>query len=97
LNGLDDGVDYMLSGGLNAGNVGEALRLANPPGLDISSGVESAPGVKDVGADRAFFAAATRRANLTPFAGADLRPCPATAISESDPSSAPRQAVQDRT
>jgi phosphoribosylanthranilate isomerase len=57
LNGLDDGVDYMLSGGLNAGNVGEALTIAQPPGLDISSGVESAPGVKDIGLIRAFFAA----------------------------------------
>lgn len=44
---LDPGLDYMLSGGLNAGNIADALRLANPPGIDISSGVESAPGVKD--------------------------------------------------
>ena len=44
---LDRGVDYMLSGGLDAANVGDALRLANPPGIDVSSGVESAPGVKD--------------------------------------------------
>jgi phosphoribosylanthranilate isomerase len=57
LNGLDADVDYMLSGGLNAGNVGAALKIANPPGLDISSGVESAPGVKDVAMIRAFFAA----------------------------------------
>lgn len=57
LNGLDADVDYMLSGGLNAGNVGAALKIANPPGLDISSGVESAPGVKDVALIRAFFAA----------------------------------------
>jgi len=47
LAGLDPSVDYMLSGGLNAANVGDALRLAHPPGLDISSGVESQPGVKD--------------------------------------------------
>lgn len=60
---LDQDIDYLLSGGLNAGNVGEALRLANPPGLDISSGVESAPGVKDVGLIRGFFEAveATKR------------------------------------
>ena len=45
--GLDRDVDYMLSGGLDAVNVGDALRLANPPGIDVSSGVESAPGVKD--------------------------------------------------
>ncbi len=57
LAGLEAGSDYMLSGGLNAGNIGDALRLANPPGIDISSGVESAPGVKDVALIEAFFAA----------------------------------------
>lgn len=56
LNALDPGLDYMLSGGLNAGNVEEALRITNPPGLDISSGVESAPGVKDVRLIEQFFA-----------------------------------------
>jgi len=44
---LDPGINYMLSGGLDAANVGDALRLTNPPGIDVSSGVESAPGVKD--------------------------------------------------
>jgi phosphoribosylanthranilate isomerase len=52
---LDPDVDYMLSGGLSAANVGDALSRANPPGLDISSGVESAPGVKDVGLIEQFF------------------------------------------
>jgi phosphoribosylanthranilate isomerase len=55
---LDPGLDYMLSGGLNPGNVAEAIRIAHPPGLDVSSGVESAPGVKDVALIEAFFAAA---------------------------------------
>jgi phosphoribosylanthranilate isomerase len=54
---LDPKIDYLLSGGLNAGNVDEALALANPHGIDISSGVESAPGVKDVGLIDAFFRA----------------------------------------
>lgn len=54
---LDHGVDYMLSGGLNAANVGDALHFADPPGLDISSGVESSPGVKDVAMMNAFFQA----------------------------------------
>lgn len=54
---LDADIDYMLSGGLNTANIGEALRLANPPGIDISSGVESAPGIKDVGLIKDFFRA----------------------------------------
>jgi phosphoribosylanthranilate isomerase len=52
------GVDYLLAGGLDDGNVGAAISIANPPGLDISSGVESAPGVKDVGKIAAFMKAA---------------------------------------
>ncbi|KQZ82985.1 N-(5'-phosphoribosyl)anthranilate isomerase [Mesorhizobium sp. Root157] len=54
---LDAGVDYMLSGGLNAANIREALQLANPPAIDISSGVESAPGVKDAALIEQFFKA----------------------------------------
>ncbi|MER9871545.1 phosphoribosylanthranilate isomerase [Mesorhizobium sp. M0195] len=57
LAGLDAGVDYMLSGGLNAGNIGDAFRLANPPGIDVSSGVESAPGVKEPALIEQFFRA----------------------------------------
>ena len=45
---LDDNVDYMLSGGLNKANIAEALAMTKAPGIDASSGVESAPGVKDV-------------------------------------------------
>ena len=54
---LDPGLDYMLSGGLNAGNVSEALAITNAPGLDISSGIEIAPGVKDISLINGFFAA----------------------------------------
>jgi phosphoribosylanthranilate isomerase len=57
LSGVDPAVPYMLSGGLNAANIGEALTLARPSGIDISSGVESAPGVKDVRLIEAFFRA----------------------------------------
>ena len=57
LAGLDPSVDYMLSGGLTAGNVAEALRLVSPPGIDISSGVETAPGEKDVAMIENFFRA----------------------------------------
>jgi phosphoribosylanthranilate isomerase len=57
LAGLDRDVNYMLSGGLNTGNIGEALQLANPPGIDVSSGVESASGVKDPALIAEFFRA----------------------------------------
>lgn len=57
LSSLPRGTDYFLSGGLDAANVAEALRIANPPAVDVSSGVESAPGVKDLRLIEAFFRA----------------------------------------
>jgi phosphoribosylanthranilate isomerase len=51
-------VPFMLSGGLDAGNVGEALRTTRADGLDVSSGVEHAPGEKDADKIRAFIRAA---------------------------------------
>ncbi len=58
LENLETGVPFMLSGGLDAGNVAEALRITAAPGVDVSSGVERAPGEKDLDKIRAFIAAA---------------------------------------
>ena len=58
LENLDLSVPFMLSGGLDADNVAEALRITRAPSVDVSSGVERAPGVKDPDKIRAFVRAA---------------------------------------
>lgn len=65
LNGLDRKVSFMLSGGLNPDNVAEAIRLTKPQAVDVSSGVESGPGLKDPARIEAFI-----RAARTAFAAA---------------------------
>jgi len=62
---LDSEFDYMLSGGLNAQNIGQALTQAKPGGVDVSSGVEGAPGVKDIGLMQGFFAALNQSRSAT--------------------------------
>jgi phosphoribosylanthranilate isomerase len=49
----------VLAGGLKPDNVGSAIRTLAPDVVDVSSGVESAPGIKDPWLMREFFAAAT--------------------------------------
>ena len=47
----------LLAGGLRSDNITEAIRIVRPAGVDVSSGVERAPGVKDAALLRALFAA----------------------------------------
>jgi phosphoribosylanthranilate isomerase len=58
LENLDLKLPFMVSGGLNAANVAEAVRVTRAGGVDISSGVERAPGQKDPEMIRAFVRAA---------------------------------------
>jgi len=58
LRNLDPVLPYLLSGGLDDGNVAEALRITRAPGVDVSSGVERAIGEKDPDKIRAFIRAA---------------------------------------
>jgi phosphoribosylanthranilate isomerase len=69
LAGIDPGVPFMLSGGLDVTNVAEALRITRAPAVDVSSGVERSPGDKDPDKVRAFIRAAR--------AAADTRKVPA--------------------
>ena len=62
LQNLDPGVPFMLSGGLDAGNVAAALQITRAPGVDVSSGVERAPGQKEPEKIRAFVRAARQAA-----------------------------------
>jgi phosphoribosylanthranilate isomerase len=65
LENLDLKLPFMVSGGLTADNVAEAVRVTRAGGVDVSSGVERAPGIKDPELIRAFIRAA-RASDLTP-------------------------------
>ena len=57
LAGRDWPLPWMLSGGLDPDNVAEAIKVSGASAVDVSSGVESAPGIKDPDLIRAFLAA----------------------------------------
>jgi phosphoribosylanthranilate isomerase len=65
LENLDLKLPFMVSGGLNAENVAQALRVTRAGGVDVSSGVEREPGVKDGEMIRAFIRAARASAELS--------------------------------
>ena len=54
LKALDPELSFMLSGGLTPQTVAAAISATHPMGVDVSSGVETSPGVKDAGMIRAF-------------------------------------------
>ncbi|MCB1460014.1 MAG: phosphoribosylanthranilate isomerase [Nitratireductor sp.] len=60
MHGLDPDLPYMLSGGINLTNLDEAISMVGPPGIDVSSGVETAPGKKDPALIRSLLARARK-------------------------------------
>ena len=65
LDDLNLTIPFMVGGGLNADNVAEAIRVTRADGVDVSSGIESAPGVKDPDRIRAFIRAAREAASAS--------------------------------
>jgi phosphoribosylanthranilate isomerase len=69
---VDAGIPFMLSGGLDAGNVAEALAVTRASAVDVSSGVERNPGDKDPDKIRAFIRAARAAGERLDLRTADL-------------------------
>src|SRR3984893_10290050 len=73
LENLDLRLPFMVSGGLHAGNVTEAVRVTRAGGVDVSSGVERAAGIKDPEMIRAFIRAARAVENDTALSASGAR------------------------
>ncbi len=71
LKNLDPPVPFMLSGGLNRDNVAEAIEITGAGGVDVSSGVERAPGEKDADLIRGFVRAARAPSLPSPARGGE--------------------------
>lgn len=67
---LPEGQRLILAGGLTPGNVGAAIQRVKPWGVDVATGVEASPGVKDPMKMKAFVAEAKRAAAALEHAGA---------------------------
>jgi phosphoribosylanthranilate isomerase len=74
------GRDWMLSGGLTPDNVAEAVTLLDPPGIDVSSGVESRPGIKDPALIASFIARARAAERRRPTATFTAGSIPTTGV-----------------
>lgn len=89
LAGLDLARPYMLSGGLDPENVAGAVQLIHPPGVDVSSGVERGPGIKDPSRIEAFLRAARAaeaQAGARPPKSTGKTPMPPSPARETSPS-----------
>jgi phosphoribosylanthranilate isomerase len=84
LENLDLKNPFMVSGGLDAANVAEAVRVTRAGGVDVSSGVESALGVKDTDMIRAFIRAARAVSGVMPGLVPGIHICPSSSKQDVD-------------